>query len=95
MNLAEKIDSGELSHEEFQAAHKMYHENADAFKADLAKRYDAKKLKNIAGNLGNYRANDNRKEENAHYVYERLMRHAFDVGEGIATAIRCRKLQQE
>jgi hypothetical protein len=84
LNLGKKIDSGELTHEQFKAAHKMYTENGEAFKADLMKRYNAQQLKNIAGNFGDFRAGDNRKEENAHSVYEKLMTNAFDIGDGMS-----------
>jgi len=86
LQLSRKIDSGELSFEEFQQAHKFYTENKEAFVGDLQKRYDAKTLRNIAGNLGDWQAirGENKKNQNAESVYAAMMQRAFNVGEGIS-----------
>jgi len=86
MDLKKKINAGELTVDEFKQAHKFYVDNKDAFTADLAKRYDAKTLRNIAGNLGDWRAirGENKKGENADSVYSSMMQHAFDIGKGIS-----------
>jgi hypothetical protein len=86
MQLSRKIDSGELPFDEFQQAHKFYTDNKEAFVADLGKRYDAKQLRNMAANLGDWRAirGESKKGENAESVYATMMSRAFNVGDGIS-----------
>ncbi len=86
MQLSRKIDSGELPFEEFQQAHKFYADNKEAFVADLQKRYDAKQLRSMAANLGDWQAirGENKKNENAESVYAAMMQRAFNVGDGIS-----------
>lgn len=86
IQLSQKIDSGELLFEEFQQAHKFYADNKEAFVADLQKRYDAKQLRNMAANLGDWQAirGENKKNENAESVYAAMMQRAFNVGDGIS-----------
>jgi hypothetical protein len=86
LKLAQDINDGKLSHEEFQAAHKMYHENRENFLADLNKRFNAQQLKNIAGNLGMWPRPDAKKSDNANLIHERLMQHAFDIGKGMSNS---------
>ncbi|MCA9184994.1 MAG: hypothetical protein R3E01_33130 [Pirellulaceae bacterium] len=50
------------------------------FVADLLARFDAKKLKALAANLGNWSANRNNKKENAASVYRSLLR-SFHLGD--------------
>lgn len=80
LDLADRIDSGDISHEEYQLAYKLYSENGDAFKADLQKRFDAKKLKAIARNMSSWGDSGSTKSENADRIYDRLMLNAFHVG---------------
>lgn len=86
LQLADDVDSGKLSVEDFKAAHALYHENKDAFIEDLGKRLNADQMKKMATRLGSYHANGSKKGENAKYIHERLMGHVFDIGEGISNS---------
>lgn len=83
--VADDIDSGKLDVDQFKSAHALYHENKEAFIADLGKRMNADQMKKLATRFGSYHAKTEKKEKNAQFIYDRLMSHAFDVGKGIST----------
>jgi phospholipid N-methyltransferase len=84
LQIGRDIDAGKLSIDEFKAAHALFANNRAAFLADMQKRFDAKQLQNIAGNMGNWRAKTDGKQKNAEHVYAQLMSSAFDIGDGIS-----------
>lgn len=79
LSLAEDIDEGKLTADQYRAKYKFWRDHEKDFTADLSKRFNAQQLKNISGNFGNYSANTNTKEQNAKSVYKSLMISAFHV----------------
>lgn len=78
--LAKQVRAGEVPAEQYKQQYAFWRANAEPFMADLVKRYDAKTLKNIAGNLGSYHARTASKQDNAKSIYQNLLIHAFHTG---------------
>ena len=82
--LASRVEAGEMDLREYQDTFAGVLNNREQWVSDLKKQHNAKTLQNIAGNLGNWHAKTAKKDDNANWVYERLMQHVFEVGDGMS-----------
>jgi len=77
-----RMKSGEVTIDELKAQFRWMRASCDAFKAELKKTYNARQLQNVAGNLGNFGARSNTKEQNADSAYRSLLK-TFHLGDSL------------